>query len=68
VFKIYEGDENALQNSDNPFDLAHYVGMQAWKQRGSDIRKLNYMKLLLAEPTTAAEGRRPSQSLALSAP
>ena len=35
--------------SDNPFDLAHYAGMQAWKQRGSDTRKLYYMKLLLAE-------------------
>jgi len=35
--------------SDNPFDLAHYAGMQAWKQRGSDTRKLDYMKLLLAE-------------------
>ena len=31
--------------SDNPFDLAHYAGMQAWKQRGSDTRKLDYMKL-----------------------
>mgnify|MGYP001024006228 CR=1 FL=1 len=49
VFKIYEGDEEALQKSDNPFDLAHYAGMQAWKQRGSDTRKLDYMKLLLAE-------------------
>jgi predicted transposase/invertase (TIGR01784 family) len=49
VFKIYEGDEERLQKSDNPFDLAHYAGMQAWKQRGSDTRKLDYMKLLLAE-------------------
>ena len=49
VFKIYEGDEEALQKSDNPFDLTHYAGMQAWKQRGSDTRKLDYMKLLLAE-------------------
>ena len=49
VFKIYEGDEERLQKSDNPFDLAHYAGMQAWKHRGSDTRKLDYMKLLLAE-------------------
>ena len=35
--------------SDNPFDLAHYAGMQAWEQRGSDTRKLDYVKLLLAE-------------------
>ena len=49
MFKIYEGDEERLQKSDNPFDLAHYAGMQAWKQRGSDTRKLDYMKLLLAE-------------------
>ena len=38
-----------LQKSANPFDLAHFAGMQAWKQRGSDTRKLYYMKLLLAE-------------------
>jgi len=47
--KIFEDDEKRLQKSDNPFDLAHYAGMQAWKQRGSDTRKLDYMKLLLAE-------------------
>ena len=35
--------------SDNPFDLAHYAGMQAWKQRSDDVRKLDYMKILLAE-------------------
>jgi len=35
--------------SDNPFDLAHYAGMQAWKQRSNDVRKLDYMKILLAE-------------------
>ena len=29
VFKIYEGDKERLQKSDNPFDLAHYAGMQA---------------------------------------
>jgi predicted transposase/invertase (TIGR01784 family) len=49
VYRIYEGDEDALRKSDNPFDLAHYAGMQAWKQRGDDVRKLDYMKLLLAE-------------------
>ena len=49
VFKIYEGDEEGLRNSDNPFDLAHYAGMMAWRQRGSDMRKLDYMKLLLVE-------------------
>ena len=49
VFKIYEGYEDALQKSDNPFDLAHYAGMQAWKQRSDDVRKLDYMKILLAE-------------------
>ena len=49
VFRIYEGDEDALRKSDNPFDLAHYAGMQAWKQRSDDIRKLDYMKILLAE-------------------
>ena len=49
VFRIYEGDEDALRKSDNPFDLAHYAGIQAWKQRSDDIRKLDYMKILLAE-------------------
>ena len=49
VFRIYEGDEDALRKSDNPFDLAHYAGMQAWKQRSDDVRKLDYMKILLAE-------------------
>ena len=49
VVKIYEGDEQALRESDNPFDLAHYAGMQAWKERGNDARKLDYMKILLAE-------------------
>ena len=49
VVKIYEGDERALRESDNPFDLAHYAGMQAWKERGNDARKLDYMKILLTE-------------------
>jgi len=49
VVKIYEGDDRALRESDNPFDLAHYAGMQAWKERGNDARKLDYMKILLAE-------------------
>ncbi len=49
VFRIYEGDEETLRRSDNPFDLAHYAGMQAWKQRGSDLRKLDYMRILLGE-------------------
>ena len=53
VFKIYESDEDELRKSDNPFDLAHYAGIQAWMQRGSDTRKLDYMKLLLAEWTGA---------------
>jgi predicted transposase/invertase (TIGR01784 family) len=47
VFKIYEGDEEALQKSDNPFDLAHYAGIQAWKHRRQDARKLIYMKTML---------------------
>ncbi len=49
VVKIYEGDDRALRESDNLFDLAHYAGMQAWKERGNDARKLDYMKILLAE-------------------
>ena len=49
VFRLYEGDERALQESDNPFDLAHYAGMQALKQRGVDQGKLRYMKILLGE-------------------
>ena len=49
VFKVYEGDEDALRASDNPFDLAHYAGMMAWRRRGDDARKLDYMKLLLRE-------------------
>ena len=49
VFRIYEGDEEALRSSENPFDLAHYAGMQAWRNRSSDVRKLGYMKILLGE-------------------
>ncbi len=51
VFRVYEGDEDALRMSDNPFDLAHYTGMLAWKQRSDDVRKLDYMKILLSELT-----------------
>lgn len=49
VLRIYDGDEEKLRMSDNPFDLANYAGMQAWKQRKSDPRKLEYMKILLGE-------------------
>ena len=49
VLRLYEGDEEALRESDNPFDLAHYAGMQALKQQGSDQGKLGYMKILLGE-------------------
>ncbi|NLA91270.1 MAG: hypothetical protein GX843_06515 [Synergistaceae bacterium] len=49
VFKIYEGNEEELRQSDNPFDLAHYAGMQAWKHQKTDPRKLEYMKILLGE-------------------
>ncbi|HOO63861.1 MAG TPA: hypothetical protein PK364_08055 [Synergistaceae bacterium] len=47
TFKIYEGDEEILQQSENPFDLAHYAAMQAWKHRRRDARKLLYMKTML---------------------
>ena len=47
VFKIYEGDEEALKASDNPFDLAHLAGLRAWKSRGSEARKLDYLKEML---------------------
>ncbi|NLD96778.1 MAG: hypothetical protein GX635_06620 [Synergistaceae bacterium] len=38
-----------MRSSENPFDLAHYAGMQAWRNRSSDARKLGYMKILLGE-------------------
>ena len=47
VFRIYEGDEEALMASDNPFDLAHLAGLRAWKSRGSEARKLDYLKEML---------------------
>ncbi len=49
VLKVCEGDEEALRRSDNPFDLARYAGMMAWRRRGDDASKLHYMKLLLRE-------------------
>ena len=48
VFKIYEGDEEALKASENPFDLAHLAGLRAWKSRGSEARKLDYLKEMLS--------------------
>jgi hypothetical protein len=47
AFKIYEGDEEALKKSQNPFHLAQYAAMQAWKHRRQDARKLMYMKTML---------------------
>jgi len=47
TFKIYEGDEEALQKSHNPFHLAQYAALQAWKHRRQDARKLMYMKTML---------------------
>ena len=47
VFRIYEGDEEALKASDNPFDLAHLAGLRAWRSRGSEARKLDYLKEML---------------------
>jgi len=47
AFKIYEGDEEALQKSHNPFHLAQYAALQAWKHRRQDARKLMYMKTML---------------------
>jgi len=47
VFRIYEGDEEALMTSDNPFDLAHLAGLRAWKSRGCEARKLDYLKEML---------------------
>ncbi len=47
VFRIYEGDEEALKKSENPFDWAHLAGLRAWKSRGSEARKLDYLKEML---------------------
>ena len=47
VFRIYEGDEEALKASENPFDWAHLAGLRAWKSRGSEARKLDYLKEML---------------------
>ena len=47
VFRIYEGDEEALKTSENPFDWAHLAGLRAWKSRGSEARKLDYLKEML---------------------
>ena len=48
VFRIYEGDEEALKASENPFDWAHLAGLRAWKSRGSEARKLDYLKEMLS--------------------
>ena len=48
VFRIYEGNEEALKASDNPFDWAHLAGLRAWKSRGSEARKLDYLKEMLS--------------------
>ena len=47
VFKLYEGDEEALKASENPFDWAHLAGLRAWKSRNSEPRKLSYLKEML---------------------
>ena len=47
VFRIYEGDEEALKASENPFDWAHLAGLRAWKSRGCEARKLDYLKEML---------------------
>ena len=47
VFRIYEGDEEALKTSENPFDWAHLAELRAWKSRGSEARKLDYLKEML---------------------
>ncbi len=47
IFKIYEGDEESLKASENPFDWAHLAGLRAWKSRGSEARKLDYLKEML---------------------
>ena len=47
VFRIYEGDEERLKGSENPFDWARLAGLRAWKSRGSEARKLDYLKEML---------------------
>ena len=47
VFKIFEGDEARLKASENPFDWAHLAGLRAWKSRGNEARKLDYLKEML---------------------
>lgn len=47
VFRIFEGDEETLKTSENPFDWAHLAGLRAWKSRGSEARKLDYLKEML---------------------
>ena len=47
VFRIYEGDEERLKWSENPFDLAHLAGLRAWRSRGNEARKLDYLKEML---------------------
>ncbi|NLL37177.1 MAG: hypothetical protein GX256_06610, partial [Fretibacterium sp.] len=47
VFKIFEGNEERLKASENPFDWAHLAGLRAWKSWGSDARKLDYLKEIL---------------------
>lgn len=47
VFKVYEGDEDHLKSSENPFDLAHLAGLRAWRSRGNEARKLDYLKEML---------------------
>jgi len=47
VFKTFEGNEKALAESPNPFDLAHLAALKAWKSRKSDRLKLGYMKEIL---------------------
>ena len=47
VFRIYEGNEEVLKASENPFDWAHLAGLRAWKSRGSVARKLDYLKEML---------------------
>ena len=47
VFRIYEGNEEVLKASENPFDWAHLAGLRAWRSRGSEARKLDYLKEML---------------------
>ena len=47
VFRIFEGNEETLKTSENPFDWAHLAGLRAWKSRGSEARKLDYLKEML---------------------